>query len=302
MEEKQPGSFWKWVGIIAFAHLVAIALLTLFFQFSPTPPPPPAFISLVPSGDLVKGTAGAQKAPKVGTASPAQKSAPITPPKSSSRAEKSMPPPPPQPKQAATPAPAKPAPSEAAATPKAAKPAPPKPKVKVDLHEIDRTVTADQPVTKPKPHPKHAAAEANDANSTPANPETTGLSKEQIAAQLGDKLSAEGIKNAAKIGPSGSPHSQSSPFADFYATIREQIMDKYQRPNLADAGASYPVVQIHVEKDGRVPAESVILLHSSGNPIYDESALSAARSLGYLLQPLPDGCPPDISINFKLIH
>ena len=60
------------------------------------------------------------------------------------------------------------------------------------------------------------------------------------------------------------------------------------------------MVKIHVEKDGRVPPELVTLEQSSGNQAYDQSALDATRSLGYLLQPLPDGCPPDIHINFKL--
>jgi TonB family protein len=79
-------------------------------------------------------------------------------------------------------------------------------------------------------------------------------------------------------------------------------MDKWQNPDAADQQAVNPVVEIHVEKDGRVPADRVYLKSGSGNQAIDESALNAARSLGYTLQPLPDGCPPDISITFELSH
>ena len=40
-----------------------------------------------------------------------------------------------------------------------------------------------------------------------------------------------------------------------------------------------------------MPAERVKLIHSSGNPAFDQSALDAARGMGYTLQPLPDGLP-----------
>ncbi len=55
-------------------------------------------------------------------------------------------------------------------------------------------------------------------------------------------------------------------FADFYAAIRDQVMNQWESPNLTDETAVNPIVQIHVEKDGRVPPESVHLIQSSGNP------------------------------------
>ena len=54
------------------------------------------------------------------------------------------------------------------------------------------------------------------------------------------------------------------------------------------------------DKDGTV--ETVTLTRSSGNQAYDDSALAAAKKLNHLLQPLPDGCPPDIYIDFTLNH
>ena len=158
--------------------------------------------------------------------------------------------------------------------------------------------------TKPKPHKKPVVKPtddtANQDRDATAKPDSSGLSKEQIAAKLGDKLDAAGVKNATKIGTSGSANSHANPFQDFYDAIRDQVMSQWQSPNLADETAVNPIVHIYVEKDGRVPAESVHLIQSSGNPTYDDSAVAAAKSLGYLHQPLPDGCPPDIPITFKL--
>lgn len=185
---------------------------------------------------------------------------------------------------------------------------PPKPKVKVDLTKLvdGPAVADDKPVIKPKPHPKkHVVTATTDEDNTSdqnaaSNPDSHGLSKEQVAQELGKKLQAAGINDAVKIGKSGAANSQANSFADFYASIRDQVMNKWQHPNQLNDSAINPIVQIHVEKDGRVPPESVTLVKSSGDSIYDDSALTAARSLGYLLEPLPDGCPADIPITFKL--
>jgi TonB family protein len=282
----------------------------------------------MPEGDTVKGTPGAQAAPKVGPTTsaptvvhhPAPAPPPVKPP---------APTPPPQPAAVQPtpqpilhPEPISPVPAPVAQNkPKPPKPAKPKPKVKVDLHLVERPVadTADAPPAPTptpapapaKPKPKHVAKKAPpkdvlgddaDIDRAMADPQNQGLSRAEIAAKLGDKLDAEGVAHANKIGPSGAANSQASPFQDFYNSIREQITDKWQVPNQDDAQATDPVVQIHVEKDGRVPPESVVLLHSSGNQAIDDSALAAARAMGYTLEPLPDGCPPDISINLQLNH
>jgi TonB family protein len=181
------------------------------------------------------------------------------------------------------------------------KPTPPKPKVKVDLTLADGPAT---PVVKSKPkvHPKKPVTKSSD---NPDDQETekadsTGLSKEEIAEKLGEKLDAAGVKNATQTGTSGSANAHPNNFADFYAAIRDQVMSQWESPNLADETAVNPIVQIHVEKDGHVPPDSVQLIQSSGNSTYDDSAVAAAKGLGYLHEPLPDGCPPDIPITFKL--
>ncbi len=306
---ERKSNFWKWFGLVALFHLLAIGIFGLLYEASPAPKPPEQFISLLPEGDVVKGTPGAQKAPKVGTvsAAPATHSPPPVP-----MPVKTIAPPTPT---AVTPPPV---PKPVQPKPVVIKPdaplvaldkpvTPPKPKVKVDLSKLvdGPAVAADKPVTKPKPHlkkPVAVTADTDDAATSDAalTPESHGLSREQIAHELGKKLEDAGIKDANRIGPSGSANSHANSFADFYASIRDQVMNKWQHPNQLNDNAVNPVVQIHVEKDGRVPPESVTLVKSSGDPVYDDSALTAARSLGYLLEPLPDGCPPDIPITFKL--
>jgi len=305
---RQKSNFWKWVGLVALFHVLIIGLVYWIYENASTPKLPEQFISLLPEGDVVKGTPGAQEAPKLGPTTPAptahHDSAPLPPPAPTAI----QPPKPIQPK----PLPPKPVPTEAP-TPLAdkpitpPKPVPPKPpKVKVDLTLADApTPATDKSATKPKPHLDKPATKttddsANQDHGTTAKPDSAGLSKEQIAAKLGEKLDAAGVKNATQTGKSGSANSHTNPFADFYASIRDQVMSQWQSPNLSDETAVMPIVQIHVEKDGRVPPESVHLIQSSGNTTYDDSAVAAAKSLGYLHEPLPDGCPPDIPITFKL--
>jgi len=299
---EQKSNFWKWVGLVALLHVIVIGLVFWIYESASTPKPPEQFLSLLPPGDVVKGTPGAQEAPKVGPTTPApavhHSSAPPPPPVATIQPPKPIPPkplPPPPVVKTEVPTPL----ADRPIVPP--KPIPPKPpKVKVDL------TLADAPAAdKPKPHPKKPVAKTTDESKdqdheASAKPDSAGLSKEQIAAKLGDKLDAAGVKTAVKSGTSGSENAHANPFADFYASIRDQVMSQWQSPNLADETAVNPIVQIHVEKDGRVPVEGVHLIQSSGNSSYDDSALAAAKGLGYLHQPLPDGCPPDIPITFKL--
>ena len=270
----QKSHFWKWVGLVALLHVLIIGLVYWIYEATSRPKPPEQFISLLPQGDVVKGTAGTQEAPKLGPTTPA-----------------------PAVHHEPTPVPPKPIVKTDATPPK-----PATPKVKVDLTLADAPA-ADKPVTKPKPHHKKPVvktANKPEEQETAAKPDSAGLSKEEIAEKLGEKLDAAGVKNAINSGTSGSANSHANPFADFYASIRDQVMSEWQSPNLSDETAVNPIVEIHVEKDGRVPPEGVHLIVSSGNPTYDDSALAAAKGLGYLHEPLPDGCNPDIPITFKL--
>ena len=325
VEIEPKSSFWKWVGIVALFHVLLIAGFSIFYALSPAPPPTPpeVFMSLLPPGEVVKGKPGVQQAPKLGATSTAPASHHAAPPPDPTPPEPVEPPAPPQPvaiKPPPVPKPveAKPVvikndvPAEIPDKP-VVKPTPPKPpKVKLDKNDLQLadgpTPTPDpvKHVAKPK-HKKPAVKAPTDDSTSPdsdrtASADNSGLSKDEVASQLGKKLEESGVENAVKTGTSGSDHSQANPFADFYLSVRDQVMNKWEHPNLTDETAVNPEVTIHVEKDGRVPPESVTLSRSSGNPAYDDSALAAAKSLGYLLQPLPDGCPPDIHITFKLTH
>jgi len=306
--DDKPGHFWKWFALVFFVHVALFIALMIFFR-GHTTPPPPQFISLMPAGDVAKGTPGAQEAPKLGPTTPAPSHAhstadtpptPLTPPT----------PRPAKPKlHHLKPAPVKPPPilkDDAPPVSLTPQPAPPKPKIKVDLSHLVDAPAIDQPKPrhkvklKPKLHPTQMVRPPDDSpDQNQAESESSGLSKEEVAQKLGDKLKAAGTDQGVTSGPSGSPDGKANPFADFYASLRDQVMNKWSIPNLSDAAAVDPIVRIHVEKDGRVPPERVTLERSSHNQVYDESALAAARSIGYTLQPLPDGCPPDISITFK---
>jgi len=300
---EQKSNFWKWFLLVALFHIFAFAVLYFIYGWVPAAKPPEQFISLLPQGDVVKGTPGAQEAHKVGPTTTASVAHHAPPPPPPAPAAKIIPPPP----KPITPPPVlRPAalasPLDKPIPKPPPKPTPPKPpKVKVDLHLADAPATADaKPVTKPKTHPKKPAEKPTTDEDSESSTDSPGLSKEEIAAKLGEKTDAAGIKNATKTGTSGSANAHPNDFSDFYAAIRDQVMSQWESPNLTDETTINPIVEIHVNKDGRVPVESVHLVQSSGNPTYDESALTAAKNLGYLHEPLPDGCPPDIPITFKL--
>jgi protein TonB len=309
LDARQKSSFWKWVLFVALFHLLILGIFLWVYEITPAPKPPEQFISLLPMGDVVKGSAGAQAAHKIGPTSMASVA------HHESAASPTHPKPPPlkpsalkpilktealTPETVSSVTPLQPTPPKPTPT----KVAPPKvPKIKVDLSKLEDgpPVDADKPV---KPKHKKPPVKPDDKDNLDNEPalkaDSQGLSKDEIAAKLGAKLEAEGIKNPDKIGASGSVDSHANPYADFYASIRDQVMSQWQSPNLSDESAVNPVVQIHVEKDGSVPPDSVRLVQSSGNPTYDDSALAAAKSLIQLHEPLPDGCPPDIPITFKL--
>jgi outer membrane biosynthesis protein TonB len=265
------------------------------------------FMQVMPAGDLAKGTPGEQAAMKV---------APTTPAPSHPAASTPVPPPtpvaptPPKPKiQHVQPPPKTPPIIKDDATEQAppVKPPPPepaKPKIKIDLSQLVDAPTTDAPKpakVKPKAHPKKAVHKtAPKPDDDASADETSGLSREQVAAKLGAKLEAEGSDKGTTTGPDGSTHSNNRDFSEFKNLIHDKVMNDWQVPNSVDETAIDPIVHIHIEKDGYVPPESVSLERSSNNPAIEQSALEAARKLGHLSEPLPDGFPPDTSISFNL--
>jgi protein TonB len=304
LDREPTSSFWKWVLLIALLHVAAIVIIALVFEFAPAPKPPEEFISLLPPGETVKGAPGRQEAHKLGASIPTVVHHSAPPPSPAA----TPPPVPPTPK-VVQPTPPNPTPvAKVDATslipdqpmakppPKPAPPKPPKPKVKVDLHLVDAPDTsAPTPV---KHHPRKTVEKPDD-NPDAETPDVIPLSKAMVAAKLGEKLDSEGVKDAAKTGASGALDGHTNPFQEFYALLHDQVMQLWRIPNQIDVNAVEPIVEIHVEKNGYVPPAQVYLKRSSGNPAYDDSALQAAKNLNYLREPLPDGCPPDISITFE---
>jgi len=301
LSDQQSRAFWRWVAAVALLHVLVILGASLYYLLAPAPKPPDQFITLMPLGTEAHGAPGAQQAHKAGAAqqaAPHKASAPpppasahVAPPKPVTPQPVVKPPPPTPIPKATAPAPIKP-------PPKPVKPKPETPKVKVDLHEVDRTDVTDTPPKPAKHHAKKPVKTPDDSqDDNDASRDTTGLSKQQIAEKLGDKLEPAGSHNAEKYGPSGQANGHANDFQDFYALIRDQVRDAWNSP--MTPAQTEPVVGIHVEPDGRVPAESVHLIHSSGDPAYDAAALDTVKRLGFLHEPLPHGCPPDITIRFN---
>lgn len=300
LNERPDGQFWKWFGIVFLCHIVAFIVLILLFNHRSKPPQ--EFISLLPPGDVVKGTTGPQAAPKIANTTPAPSRQaeptpprPVTPPKP--KVVQKVVPPMPKP----TPILAEKAPVQATPPVVKPKPRPIKPKVKVDLTLAD--APADDTPAPPKPvKPSKVKSKKSHKSDISADTEadSQGLSKQQVAQKLGDDFHDQGVPQGLAAGANGDRHGHKNDFSDFYQAIHDQVMSKWTVPNVVDESATDPIVQIHVEKDGRVPADLVRLVHPSGNPAYDQSALTAARGMRYTLQPLPEGCPPDISIDFNL--
>src|ERR1700683_1416772 len=150
---EHKSNFWKWVTLGALLHVLVIGIAYFIYESAPAAKPPEQFISLLPPGDVVKGTAGTQQAHKVGptTAAPAHHASTPPPPVAAAPPKPVTPPPavvpPPKPALVAQDKPViKPPPQ-----PTPPKPTPPK--VKVDLTLADGpTATVDK--DKPKPHHK----------------------------------------------------------------------------------------------------------------------------------------------------
>jgi TonB family protein len=303
LNERPDNSFWKWFALVFLLHIVAFVVLILIFNHRPKPPPD--FISLLPPGEVVKGTPGQAAAKKIAPTTMAPSHTEVATP--TPTPPKPITPPKPKVQQVQPPTP-KPPPiiardSPTPIQPVKPKPQPPKPpKVKIDLSQLVNAPSDDQPApkTKAKTPPKKPVKKHHDTPVASIDNDTPGLSRDEVAQKLGEKLSASGVDKAERTGVNGGEHTKSSDFSGFYQSIHDQVTEKWTVPNSVDQTAVDPIVQIHVDKDGRVPAGLVKLLRSSNNPAFDQSALEAARNMGSTLQPLPDGCPPDISITFNL--
>lgn len=276
----QDSSFGRTFGWVTAAHGAVIVLVLVWAFYRPAPEPPVEFINMVNPGSLVQGQAGVSTAPKPTRKPKAPTPQPVVARVTPKPAPQPQPKPQPvakvQPKPAPkiTPKPiVKPTPQP---TPKpvaqAAKPS--KPKVKVNLQEVTRTV-ATQPKPQAKPQPLTDLAE-----------------------RLSDTLQRAGERTAKLTGRSGAANGQENDFGWYYRLIKERMFNAWDAPaHLAGRGLATLVV-ITVDASGDI--SRVSMERSSGNADHDATALTAARSVSRLGQPRPDGMPSVVTVNFKL--
>jgi TonB family protein len=118
-----------------------------------------------------------------------------------------------------------------------------------------------------------------------------------VASSLAEALNSSGATKSiggVAVGGGGS----SGEFSAFYKVIQEQMYQAWLPPKELVGFKQGTAVQIRVAPDGTILEASI--LTSSGNVLFDQSALAAARKVGKLPQPRPEGCPEFITVNFRL--
>lgn len=309
--DRRPVSFGRTFMWVVLAH-VAVILVIGFWRIKPSPPPPIQWINMLPPGALVHGTAALSEGPQVRAHAVARAPEPSpAPPQVKTPAP--TPPTPPAPEKTpepetstatedqSTPAPSPipinstqtHAPEKTAATP--SKPKKPRvSQVKVNLdEEVVRSPSASSTSTAGKGKSNHGKGKiASDAE------EGSDLDASTVASRLGSTLKSAGVTDSVLVGVSGSEGGNGGEFSDFYNLIRNQMMNAWNQP-IQFAGKHFVAqIQITVEKDGQI--SNVALGRSSGNGIFDASAMEAARQVKKISASLPEGCPPNISVNFRL--
>lgn len=315
--------FRRTLGWVAIVHLVFLLFLGAWSLSRPKPPEPIKFLNMLPVGNLVHGRPGPSEGPVVGKKFEAPAPAPPAP----STPSRPQPPkavePPPEPTPAPeptvapeptpTPAPKLPDPTswsqEKAKPPKVTKPvakptpapATEKPKIKVDLNEIERPSNS----TRSRPSTQLAKAQPSDVDGTEpggkgkAREGVRGMTAEGVAERLGKELKASGVDKAVGIGPSGSPNgSGTGENAWYYTLIRDQMYQAWNMPISLAGKKLQTLIRIFVEKNGTIT--KVDLVRSSGNKEHDDSALAAVHRVGRIRAPLPEGMDGNIDINFRL--
>lgn len=309
---------------VALVHLVAILFLGLWSLSRPKPPKPIEFINMLPVGNLVHGRPGPSEGPVVGKqfqpAAPAPP-APSTPAPTPPQPKAPEPPPAPEPEPVKAPEPT-PEPTPAPKTPpdpsswsqekpktkksdKPDKPSTPKPektkpKIKIDLTEVDRPGTSSSHASTQiaKSHPSQVNGTEPGGTGT-AREGVKGMTKEGIAERLGKELHASGVDKAVGIGPSGSPNGTGTGENSwYYSLIRDQMYQSWNLPIALAGKKLQTLIRIFVEKNGSI--SKVELVRSSGNKEHDDSALAAVHRVGRIREPLPDGMDGSIDINFRL--
>jgi TonB family protein len=236
------------------------------------------------------------------------------------RTPETTPPRPSTPKPATpTPKPATPKPSTPRPhTPKPATPRPETPKPSTPKPATPRRTPAASP--KPKassPTPKPTTEKPGDAAAPATSKSTPTLAKggtgatKQIAADSGSATHAangagktgNSNANGAGAGKSGrGSGAGANEFAWYYEMLDDRFTSRWEQPlSIVRSTQDFvTTLKIRINKDGTIALREIA--NSSGNPVMDESVLSAARKV-LMVDPLPAGLGGDsfeVNINFKL--
>ncbi len=221
------------------------------------------------------------------------------------------------------------APKSKAAAPESSEPdgilIPRKPAVKESRKPADAATnkpTADKAAQKSLTTRKSpVTAKSSTSSGSSSTSESTTSIRQRFASALasaeggsagGDNRPAGGGNGQSKYGRLGSPEGaadgmaggvgKGSPFWSYYLRVHDLMYEAWEQPGKAVEFDKKLVTTIllRVARDGRIDA--VRLEHSSGNPLMDNSALTAAHSVPRL-DPLPEGLGgefAEISVNFRL--
>ncbi len=318
---------------VTLAHLLLLLLIGFWPSRKNSPPPEMTMIEMIEATSATPSSKGPAPTPKIATGpllgnpdqplpapSPASPpAAPVAPaPPPAAVPEKKSPPPveisPEPPVKESTPE-SVPAPTEqtddfAVKEPKKKSPQEPKKEskktsppdkkssvskktsIKVNLKEVARAgEESEESTSKAPPSPARSSSKNSSSTSTQASPS-------EITSRLGAALGKSGSGGAIQIGPLSSPGGGSGNFGSYYDLIRKQMFSAWNRPVHLTQKELSALVKITIENDGRI--SNVALVSGSGIRDFDESIVEAARRVGRIREPLPEGLNHEITIRFKL--
>ncbi len=210
----------------------------------------------------------------------------------------------------ATPEPATPKP----ATPKPAtpKPIPPKPETPKPATPKAKPKATPKVAPKPKPKPKatpRATAAPKPKPSPGDTPKTTPGPKKEDSTATNAKSgegkpggNGPGTGNGKGSGKTGNGVGEAQ-FGWYFSMLHDRFHNRWEQPtSIVRAGADFvTTLKIRIAKDGTISQREIV--HSSGNPVMDESVLAAANKVQQI-DPLPAGLGSgdilEIQVNFKL--
>jgi len=165
------------------------------------------------------------------------------------------------------------------------KPEPPEP-------EAEPEPPRDIPEPESEPRKKKLQKSTKRIKRPAPTPKRPALSEEEIR-----KLLESELERTA----SASPTSTDFPFSWYLSLVRQRMYEAWNQPSeLSGTAGLRTTVEIRVSRDGTITGRNMV--HSSGNPVMDESVMRAVAAVSQL-KPLPaqyTGSHRDITIEFEL--